>query len=482
MSSIGYFDHDGNMTRKKSNYQDRYLVRMQGGNRGLVEATSKMDIHEFRVFMTMLTMVLPEDKDFEEYEIRTQDIIKMFSLGDDGRYYEAVRDAADRLFNKKFVIFETREDGEVYKTTIHLIDETSEPVNESEQNRILVKFNPKLKPYLIQLQREYLTIDVRNVKNVQSPYSMKLYIILKHQYNLGNRKKTYTVVRLKEILAIEEHEYPMYGNFKQKILKKGIQDLEKNTDLRVVRLEEIKVGRAVDSVVFYIESKEGTRVTRTKVARKQSSAGQPVSSGVGEEDYSSYELVEDQGKDLLMEIHPPISEYVSESTVRHWLSQYPVDQVQRGVAYALQQAKKGKVKNVGAYLQKMVAIPDLVEVVSPKPKTYKKQDKPAAKPKGEEQNAREALEALRREVHERYVLLFEELVERDPQARTTIIERLKRGLFGAYYRNHLSLHENLADPALSGILVDIARELYPNVFSSASTLESQIAVLESRID
>ena len=53
---------------------------MQGGRGGLVEASSKMDIHEFRVFMTMLTIVLPEDNDFAEYELRTKDIIRLFSL------------------------------------------------------------------------------------------------------------------------------------------------------------------------------------------------------------------------------------------------------------------------------------------------------------------------------------------------------------------------------------------------------------------
>jgi plasmid replication initiation protein len=468
------------MARKKSNYQDRYLVRMQGGNRGLVEATSKMDIHEFRVFMTMLTMVLPEDKDFEEYEIRTQDILKLFSLGDDGRYYEAVRDAADRLFNKKFVIFETKEDGEVYKTTIHLIDETSEPVKESEQNRLRIKFNPKLKPYLIQLQREYLTIDVRNIKNVQSPYSMKLYIILKHQYNLGNRKKSYSVVRLKEILAIEEHEYPMYGNFKQKILKKGIQDLEKNTDLRIVRLEEIKSGRAVDSVVFYIEGKESTQVAKTKQVKKAAAEKTANSKAGGEEEFDSYVVVDEdsQGDILLKQLHEPIRPYVSETTVRHWLSHFPVDQIRQGIAYALQQVEKGKVKNVGAYLQKMVAIPDLISVESPQPRTTRKPKATVSKTKKDSQSIQDKLDTLRRESHSRYVALFEELVEKQEGAMTLIMERLKRGIFASYYKDQLTLKENLTNPALSGILVDIATSLYPEAFLSVKPLEDQIAVLE----
>lgn len=470
------------MSRKKSNYQDRYLVRMQGGNRGLVEATSKMDIHEFRVFMTMLTMVLPEDKDFVEYEIKTHDIIKLFSLGDDGRYYEAVRSAADRLFNKKFVIIETKADGEVYKTTIHLIDETSEPVKESEQNRILVKFNPRLKPYLIELQREYLTIDIRNVKNVQSPYSMKLYIILKHQYNLGNRKKAYTIERLREILAIEEHEYPMYGNFKQKIIKKGIQDLEKYTDLRVVRLEEIKSGRAVHSVVFHIDGKEVTQLMKANTKKKSSSdVLDKPEEGVGEEGYSEYELVSEEEESLLRQIYFPIRQYVSKSTVENWLEHYPVEQIRRGVTYALKQVDKGKVKNVGAYLQKMVAIPDLANGESTKPKVSRNHKKAIGSKNLDSQALRIQLETLHQETHAQYVALFKQLIESQDGAKAAILERLKRGMFGNYYKDHLSMEENMADPALSGILVDIANTLYPEAFEIMKPFEDRIIELEKKL-
>ncbi|HEV7347380.1 replication initiation protein [Telluribacter sp.] len=475
------------MARKKNNYQDRYLIRMQGGKRGLVEATSKMDIHEFRVFMTMLTMVLPEDHDFVEYEIRTQDILKLFSLSDDGRYYEAIRDAAERLFNKKFVIFERKEDGEIYKTTIHLIDETSEPVKESEQNRIRVKFNAKLKPYLLQLQREYLTIDVRNITQIQSPYSLKLYIILKHQYNLGNRKAAYTIERLREILAIDDHEYPLYGNFKQKIIKKGMADLEKNTDLMVTYLEEKKAGRAVESVVFHLEARQTTRLTQTKSAHSSGKALSGSTEGIpakkkdfGEEQFDEYQIadVEDANKeDPLDKLYQDISRYVSRTTLEKWIGQYPYEQIERGIRYALQQGLKGKVKNMGAYLQKMVATADLIdsEQVQKEAKrvlTGKKQQVAST------DQVQKQIEELREQAHGQCIELFRELVESQEDAQTLILSKLKMGLFSSYYKNKLSFNENLEDPALSGILVGIARQLYPGIFTSVIPLEEKIYSLE----
>lgn len=434
--------------RKKQEYQDRYIIRMQGGKTGLVEATSKMDINEFRVFMTMLTMVLPDDEDFIEYEIRTQDIIKLYSLSDDGRYYEAIREAAERLFNKKFIIYEKKEDGEMYRTTIHLIDETSEPVKESEQNRIRLKFNPKLKPYLLQLQKEYLTIDVRNIASIQSPNSVKLYLILRHQYNLGNRKVKYSLVRLREILAITDSEYPLYGNFKQKIIQKGIKDLEKYTDLVISKFEEEKVGRAVDKVIFHLAEKDvpvhltGMTKKITRQVIKSSNGNIVISTSTPE-----YQLIEDvENVTGLDEVYIPqissvesnpiedlflqVKEFkITKATLNKWLEELPMEQVQLGITYVLQKIKSGEpIKNIGGYLNTVVRNPSLLEEKKAKIEDETKaiqvvQESQVAK---QQELAQEALKgALKARYFQRRLDLVNTLIRQDETIAYRIMETLR---------------------------------------------------------
>ncbi|MFY7889148.1 MAG: replication initiation protein [Spirosomataceae bacterium] len=421
---------------------------MQGGKTGLVEATSKMDINEFRVFMTMLTMVLPDDEDFIEYEIRTQDIIKLYSLSDDGRYYEAIREAAERLFNKKFIIYEKKEDGEMYRTTIHLIDETSEPVKESEQNRIRLKFNPKLKPYLLQLQKEYLTIDVRNIASIQSPNSVKLYLILRHQYNLGNRKVKYSLVRLREILAITDSEYPLYGNFKQKIIQKGIKDLEKYTDLVISKFEEEKVGRAVDKVIFHLGEKDvpvhltGMTKKITRQVIKSSNGNIVISTSTPE-----YQLVEDvENVTGLDEVYIPqissvesnpiedlylqVKEFkITKATLNKWLEELPMEQVQLGITYVLQKIKSGEpIKNIGGYLNTVVRNPSLLEEKKAKIDDETKaiqvvQESQVAK---QQELAQEALKgALKAHYFQRRLDLVNTLIRQDETISYRIMETLR---------------------------------------------------------
>ena len=444
---------------------------MQGGKTGLVEATSKMDINEFRVFMTMLTMVLPDDEDFIEYEIRTQDIIKLYSLSDDGRYYEAIREAAERLFNKKFVIYEKKEDGEIYRTTIHLIDETSEPVKESEQNRIRLKFNPKLKPYLLQLQKEYLTIDVRNIASIQSPNSVKLYLILRHQYNLGNRKVKYSLVRLREILAITDSEYPLYGNFKQKIIQKGIKDLEKYTDLVISKFEEEKEGRAVDKVIFHLGEKDvpvhltGMTKKITRQVIKSSNGNIVISTSTPE-----YQLVENvENVTGLEEVHIPeissvessnpiddlylqVKEFkITKATLKKWLEELPMEQIQFGITYVLQKIKSGEpIKNIGGYMNTVVRNSGLLEEKKAKIEGETKavkvvQDSQVAK---QQELAQEQLKgALKARYFQRRLDLVNTLIREDETIAYRIMETLR-------LENEQSAPSILAELALKNYKID----------------------------
>jgi plasmid replication initiation protein len=355
--------------RKKSDYQERYTIRIQGGKAGLVEATSKMDISEFRLFATTLTMIFPDDEDFTEYEIRIPDIIKLFDLNRNGKYYETFRDAALRLMDRKFVVYEKKEDGKEYKTTIPLSIQTSEPVLATEQNRIRLLFHPKLKPYLLDLQREYLTVDIRNIAEIQSHYSVKLYFVLKHQQRLGNKKVKYDVSRLRQILAIEDHEYPLYGSFKQKVFQKGIDDINKHTDLKVTQIEEHKQVRSIVAITFHIEAKTRQVELQNPAPQRQilkSSGGKVVITNSlktqNEIEETDVEVIPNQ-KDVVEAIYNKVKQYqVTKNSIYAWLNEFPSEQVTLGIDYVLNKVKAGeKILNIGGYINQMVRTPTLFE-------------------------------------------------------------------------------------------------------------------------
>ncbi|MBL7815700.1 MAG: replication initiation protein, partial [Saprospiraceae bacterium] len=66
----------------------------------LVEARYKFDIWETRVFAKMLTMLKPDDKDFQLYHIHVGELLKDFNLKDAGDNYLAVKQATKKLLSR----------------------------------------------------------------------------------------------------------------------------------------------------------------------------------------------------------------------------------------------------------------------------------------------------------------------------------------------------------------------------------------------
>lgn len=475
--------------RRKQDLQDRYTIRIQGGKSGLVEATSKMDIHEFRVFATMLTMVLPEDEDFTTYELRVQDIIKLFSLKKDGRYYELMREAAQRLLDRKFMIFEMR-NGVEYMTTIHLIAETSEPVNKINKNHILLQFSPKLKPYLLQLKKEYLTIDIRNIQDISSPYSVKLYLVLKHQQRLGNTKVKYSVERIKKILAIDDGEYVLYGSFKQQVIQRAINDIEKYTDLSVWKLEEEKESRSVSAVIFHISEKEMQREKELTIKKQVQGVVKKINGRVVLEeskvleatiieDFEVNETINSKEEEAVNAIFLKVKNYkIARSTIRNWFEEFPIEQIQLGVDYVLNEVKAGKqIKNIGGYIIQMVSNPSLLEVSQEQKAEQKRKLTILHDKQQREQRIKEQIDELKSKSHEMKLSMLLSLVE-EKKIKQTLIDKFSLGLFKNYYKFDLSFEENLKSPAVVGFMISTASQLYPEKFEIAEALMKQAEVLE----
>lgn len=106
-----------------------------------------------------------------------------------------------------------------------------------------------MKPHLLQLQTQFLMYDIKNILRLQSSFSIRIYELLKQYERIGKRK--FTIEELKEILDISD-KYPLYANFKQRVIIKAQEDLSEFTDIRFT-FEEEKKGKAVYAINFFIE-------------------------------------------------------------------------------------------------------------------------------------------------------------------------------------------------------------------------------------
>ncbi|MFZ4773736.1 MAG: replication initiation protein [Terrimicrobiaceae bacterium] len=113
-------------------------------------------------------------------------------------------------------------------------------------------FDPKLKPFLLQLKNRFTNYRIKNIVQLKSQFSIRIYELLKQYKKIGQR--LFLVSDLRSILGIEDGQYKLYADFKRKVILIAQKELAKKTDISF-RFEEIKIGHGVGQIRFYVNKK-----------------------------------------------------------------------------------------------------------------------------------------------------------------------------------------------------------------------------------
>jgi plasmid replication initiation protein len=133
---------------------------------------------------------------------------------------------------------------------------------------VLAIFNPLIMPYLLQLRQSgnFTTAALAQLRKLKSPYSLRIYWLLKEYADFGRR--TMSVDQLRFVLNIAEHEYPRFSSLKARVLDKA-QDELASTDLPFT-FELERESQVVKRIKFLLHLTEGatkkTLATETTTA------------------------------------------------------------------------------------------------------------------------------------------------------------------------------------------------------------------------
>ena len=207
----------------------------------IINARYALTKNEIDLVLVLLTAIHKEDKDFKTYE---------FTMAE-------LESRTDRQWNSTQL-----------KATIKgLMSKPLELPNESGKGWAIVnwftyfsfddgliscRFEKALKPYLIDIQGRMILGDIRHLLPMKSSYSKRVYLLLKEYAKFGVRK--FKTEELMEILKVPK-SLLRYSQFKQKVLDRAEQDINKFTDLKV-SFDEKKVRRKVTEITFHIKKND----------------------------------------------------------------------------------------------------------------------------------------------------------------------------------------------------------------------------------
>jgi plasmid replication initiation protein len=150
----------------------------------------------------------------------------------------------------------------------------------------------------------------------------------------GLLSKSFSLSDLRLTLGINENEYPVFSDFKKRIIGTAISEINEKTDLKIEEVKYGKTGRKITNVTFTV-----TILSKELAAQQQ----------------AKLEILQDKVED---ELHPIIQQLVdlgfSEAIAKKYKTKYGVKHIERNIAYTLAKQQANLVKDIPSYLNKAI--------------------------------------------------------------------------------------------------------------------------------
>lgn len=237
-----------------------YLVTKS--NYFIMNSSYDLSLEEQKIILTLASMVQPTDEEFKPYKFRIAEFMELVGVEDKSKYTEIPRMTKELM--KK--VFEIQEEKKLIQTAW-----LSGVIYEKGTGLVELTFSPYLKPYMLQLKEKFTQYQLGNILNMKSKYSPRIYEILKcNEF----KKQGYIEIDIDELrkLLKADNIYPLYADFKRKILIQTQKELQKISDISF-KFEETKTGRKVTSIKFIIKQnkKSNNEIAVTAAKSKQQS-------------------------------------------------------------------------------------------------------------------------------------------------------------------------------------------------------------------
>ncbi|WP_027710074.1 replication initiation protein [Zooshikella ganghwensis] len=220
----------------------------------LLEAAVKFTLRDHKVILAVISQISPKDAQLKPYTLSISELEQLTNIRS-RHLYQDISEISDRLTAIKIKIKEPDEP----KGFLEAVWFSAIRYRPSK-GRVEFFISEPLKPYLIQVKSAFTTYYLRQVTNLQSIHSIRLYPLLRQYLTIKDVENGKTVgfriisiEELKEVLGISEEQYKKFADFKRYVLQKCQNELEEKTDL-IFDFEPIKQGRKIAKLKLIIQA------------------------------------------------------------------------------------------------------------------------------------------------------------------------------------------------------------------------------------
>lgn len=124
---------------------------------------------------------------------------------------------------------------------------------------VKVRFHEEIVPYILQ-RNKYSQYYYQNIRSLNSKYSLMLYELCKQYEPTAQKFRVLSLKELRFFLDIDDKTHKTYAHLKSRVIEPAVIEVSRCTDISIT-YDEIKSGRKVSSLKFYIKPKKNVLIT-----------------------------------------------------------------------------------------------------------------------------------------------------------------------------------------------------------------------------
>jgi len=212
----------------------------------ITTARYEMSACEMDIVFYLLSLLKKDDKPGSFYQVKVKELMQVT-----GRQwnYQQFFEATSALRSREYVIEDNKR-----RLQVGLLASAEYLKGEGV---IELEVSEKMRPYLIDLKRNFTSFRLQAAFNLSSKYAKRIYQMASQwkdkpsiTYTLHDFK---VMLHLKDPIGEDPEHYTKVSMLQKFVLDVAVNQINQHTDLKL-RYELLKKGRAFESVRFYIQA------------------------------------------------------------------------------------------------------------------------------------------------------------------------------------------------------------------------------------
>lgn len=295
----------------------------------LIEAKYRLSVEEQKIIKILISQIRRDDKDFRDYEFRIKDLAEILGMGHKD-IYRVLPKITERLMSRvlKFYNPETQ--------TLLQASWLSSALYKKGEGTVSLRFDPYLKPLLLQLQSYFTKYELGQIMQFKGQYTIRFFELRKSFLGRNKQEVIFSLKELWEMLGLRKDEYKIFRDFKNRVLEPARIELAEKTE-ESFSWEAVRQGRGgkVVGVRFVFDGeRENKKIplvvegSSDKNGKEPEKIQQVLSLAVDQElepkDKETKSVLSDEAQAVFNEL---MGLGVGEKTARAMVERYSVEQI-----------------------------------------------------------------------------------------------------------------------------------------------------------